>query len=335
MRAALYTRTGPAKDVLSIVDVERPEPGPGEVRVRVAWSGVNPSDVKSRAGVRSPTLPFSQIIPHSDGAGVIDAIGSEVAAERLGQRVWLWNAAWGRAYGTAAEWVVVPEQQAVLLPASVALEVGALLGIPALTAYHAVALGAGVSGRRVLIAGGAGSMGHYAIQMAKLAGAAQVLATVSSAAKAQLATAAGADVVLNYREGNLRDEVHAATAGLGVERIIEVDFAANAADDLAMLAPNGEIVAYGNGRPEISLPFFPAVLKNLTVNFFIVYHLRPEDRVKAISGLTQWLEAGTLQHNIAARLPLERIVEAHDLVESGRAAGNVVIDVHDPAPEPR
>jgi len=327
MRAAVYSKTGPAKEVLSIVDLPRPEPGQGEVRVRIAWSGVNPSDTKSRAGTRSPVLPFAQISPHSDGAGVIDAVGPGVSKDRIGQNVWLWNAAWGRAQGTAAEWVVLPEQQAVLLPANVDLAVGALLGIPALTAYHAVGLGSGVAGKRILVAGGAGAVGHYAVQMAKLAGARQVIATVSSEAKGKLASAAGADLVLNYREGNLAQRVLEATDGLGVDRIIEVDFAANVAVDFAMIAVGGDVVVYGSGQPDIAVPFVPAILKNVNIAFFIVYNLSPEDRKRAIVGLTALLEHGALQHNIAARLPLARIAEAHEMVESGSATGNVVVEV--------
>ena len=331
MRAALYTRTGPAHDVLSIVELPRPEPGPGEVRVRIAWSGVNPSDTKARAGTRSSVLPFPQITPHSDGAGLIDAVGAGVSAARIGQRVWVWNAAWGRAQGTAAEWVAVPEAQAVPLPAHVDLEVGALLGIPALTAYHAVALGSGVAAKRVLVAGGAGAVGHYAVQMAKLAGAQQIISTVSSAAKSQVAKAAGADVVLNYREGELASRVLEATGGTGVDRIIEVDFAANVSEDFAMIAPGGDIVVYGSGRPEIAVPFVPAIIKNVNVAFFIVYNLSAADRTRAIDGLTAQLDRGSLKHNIAARLPLQRIAEAHELVESGQAVGNVIVEVGETA----
>jgi NADPH:quinone reductase len=325
MRAAIYSRTGPAREVLSIESVDTPVPGPGEVRVRVAWSGVNPSDVKSRAGLRSATLPFPRIVPHSDGAGVIDTVGEGVPADRIGQRVWLWNAAWSRADGTAAEFVVLPQTQAIPLPDGVDLEVGACLGIPALTAMHAVLTGRGVAGRSVLVAGGAGAVGNYAVQIAKQAGARQVLASVSSVAKAELARAAGADVVVNYREQSLVEAVREATRGDGVERIIEVDFATNATSDLAMIRTGGDIVVYGSGQSEISVQFVPAILKNVTVAFFIVYNLTPADRDRATAALTTQLADGVLRHNIAARLPLEEIAQAHELIESGRAVGNVVL----------
>lgn len=325
MKAALYSRTGPAREVLSIVDRDRPEPGAGEVRVRVAWSGVNPSDTKSRAGSRSPIMPFPEVIPHSDGAGIIDAVGEGVDGLRCGDRVWLWNAAWGRPFGTAAEWIVVPARQAVPLPDKAALEVGACLGIPALTACHAVSMDGGVAGRRVLVAGGAGSVGHYAVQMARLCGAREIFATVSSDEKAALAKSAGADRVLNYRSEDLVRRVLDLTAGQGVDRIIEVDIAANAKADFDMLAANGEIVAYGSGKPDVVVPFVPGILKNIRLAFFIVYHLTDADRVRAIGQLTRWLGEDALEHRFAARFELEAIAEAHEQVESGRAIGNVIV----------
>lgn len=327
MRAALYSRTGPARDVLSIAERPRPDPGAGEVRVRVAWSGVNPSDVKSRAGTRSKVLPYAEVIPHSDGAGIIDAVGAGVPSERIGERVWLWNGAWGRAHGTAAEWLALPAAQAVRLPDAVPLEVGANLGIPALTALHALTVDGGVAGKRVLVAGGTGAVGHYAVQMARLLGARQVIASVSSPEKAALAMAAGADVAVDYRRDNLVERIREITEGHGVDRIVEVDFAANAAQDFALIAPEGTIVVYGSGAAEIAVPFVPAILKNVRVSFFIVYHLNASDRAAAIAQLTQWLEAGALQHNIALRLPLEHIAQAHEAVESGRVIGNVVLQL--------
>lgn len=329
MRAAMYSQTGPAGEVLHIVEQARPEPAAGEVRVRIAWSGVNPSDVKSRAGTRSRTLPFSRIVPHSDGAGVIDAVGEGVPPSRVGARVWIWNGAWGRADGTAAEWIVLPSAQAVTLPEGVPLDVGACLGIPALTACHAVAVDGGVAGKRVLVAGGAGAVGHYAVQMARLSGAASVIATVSSEEKAAHARTAGADVVIDYRREDVIAKVMEATRNEGVDCIVEVDFAANAALDFALLAPEGRIVVYGSGASDISVPFVPAILKNARLSFFIVYNLSPADRAAAVGQLHAWLQAGALQHTIALRLPLEQIAKAHEAVEAGRLIGNVVLRVSD------
>ncbi len=327
MRAAFYERTGLAKDVLVVDDLPMPVPGPGEVRVKVDWSGVNPSDVKSRAGSRVKALPFPRIVPHSDGAGVIDQVGAEVDPARVGERVWIWNAAWMRPFGTAARYVVLPSNQAVPLPENTDLAVGACLGIPALTAYHAVTVDGGVDGKTVLVAGGAGAVGHYAVQLAKIKGARQVIATVSGEVKADLAREAGADVVLNYKTDDLVSAIDRVTAGRGVDRIVEVDFAANVNADIAALCPNGEIIVYGSGTAEISVPFSPAIRKGARMAFFIVYSLEADVRERAIADLTRMLREDRLIHNIAARLPLEKIAEAHDLVERGGVSGNVILQV--------
>ncbi len=327
MRAASYERTGPANEVLRVQEIPTPVPRAGEVRVKVAASGVNPSDVKSRAGLRTAVLPFDRIVPHSDGAGVIDAIGDGVPAARVGERVWIWNGAWRRAFGTAAQYVVLPSEQAVTLPAKVPFDVGACLGIPALTALHAVRLDGGVADRTVLVTGGAGAVGHYAVQMAKLLGAKRVIATVSNAKKAALAQQAGADLVLDYRKEDVAARVLEATSGEGVDRVIEVDFAANVTVAFAAVKPEGDIVVYGSGKGEIAVPFFAAIIKNVRVRFFIVYNLLPADRAAAIAQLTQWLQREQLQHLIGTRLPLDAIAEAHGVVESGRAVGNVILQV--------
>jgi NADPH:quinone reductase len=327
MRAARYERTGPAHEVLSITEVPTPVPGPGEVRVRVAWSGINPSDVKSRGGVTGRAPAFPSIIPHSDGAGVIDEVGPDVPRSRIDERVWTWNAAWGRPFGTAAEYVVLPSHQAVRLPDNVDLAAGANLGIPALTAYQAAAIDGGVAGKSVLVTGGAGAVGHYAIQMAKLLGAKQVLSTVSGPEKAALAQAAGADVVVNYKTEDVAARVREATGGRGVDRIIEVDLAANLGTDIQAIRPDGEIVVYGSGAREIPVPFGPMIMKNIGLRFFIVYNLSPADRERALTDLTSMLARGSLTHNIAARLPLEQIADGHLMVEQGRAMGNVILSV--------
>lgn len=327
MRAAVYERTGQAREVLSIKELPTPTPGPNEVRVKVAWSGVNPSDVKSRAGIRTKTLPFPRIVPHSDGAGVVDQVGNGVDPARIGERVWLWNAAWSRAFGTAAEYVVLPGLQAVRLPDGVDLAAGACLGIPALTAYQAVTVDGGVAGKCVLVAGGAGAVGHYAIQFAKLKGARKVVTTVSNEEKAALARIAGADLVVNYKTDDVVTKCMEYTSGVGLDRIIEVDLAVNVTADIAALRPGGDIIVYGSGAAEVALPFFPAILKNVRLRFFIVYNLNNEDRMRGIADLTQLLATNSLVHNIAVRLPLARIAEAHELVERGQVTGNVVLEV--------
>lgn len=327
MKAAFYESLGPAREVLQVGELPDPYPAVGEVRVRVQWSGVNPSDVKSRMGLRSKVMPFPRIIPHSDGMGVIDAVGEGVSAGKVGERVWLWNAAWGRAHGTACEFVCLPQQQAVPLPDNVSDEVGACLGIPALTAMHAVSMDGGVAGKTVLVAGGAGAVGHYAVQMAGLMGAARVITTVSSAQKAQLAWAAGADDVVNYKTEPLVERVAEITHGQGVDRIIELDFAANAVANLDMLKPNSECVVYGSGPNPIQLPFYPLIGKNLQLKFFIVYHLTPTDRARAEATLTRLLRREMLQHNIAERMAFPDAAVAHEKVESGQTMGNVVLRV--------
>ncbi|MEQ1759946.1 MAG: NADPH:quinone reductase [Vicinamibacterales bacterium] len=326
MRAAMYSVNGAAKDVLTLVDLPTPSPGTGEVRVKVACSGVNPSDVKTRLGLRLK-MGFPQVVPHSDGAGVIDAVGDGVNPSRVGDRVWIWNAQWGRPFGTAAEFVVLPSAQAVTLPQGVDFASGACLGIPALTAFHAVTMDGGVRDKVVLVAGGAGSVGHYAVQFARLKGARRIIASVSSPEKAALAQQAGAHDVINYKTEDLVARVRQLTDGRGVDRIIEVDLAANIAADLDVVAVEGDIVTYGSGEPKIQIPFLPSILKNVRFRFFIVYNLSPLDRASAIADLTMLMTEGQLTHNVAARFPLSSIVQAHETVEQGTAIGNVVVEV--------
>lgn len=325
MKAWHYDKTGPAADVLTCSELPTPEPGHGEVRVRIAWSGVNPSDVKSRGGARP--MPFARVIPHSDGSGTIDAVGPGVDVARLGERVWLWNAAWGRACGTAAEYCCLPSEQAVPLPESASGEAGACMGIPGLTAMHAVLMDGGVAGKRVLVAGGAGAVGHYAVQLASRFGAAQVISTVSSSTKARLAYEAGADHVIDYKTEPVAERVAELTQGRGVDRVIELDLAANGRMDLELLRRGGEIVAYGSSPKPLDLTFFTMLSKNIQLKFFIVYHLEPADRARATDALQRLLARGELRHNIAARMPLEAIAAAHEAVEGGKLVGNLVLQV--------
>ena len=283
--------------------------------------------MKTRGGVRSRDLPFPRIVPHSDGAGVIDQVGDGVPPGRLGERVWVWNAAWGRPSGTAAQFVVLPAQQAVPLPANTSFEAGACLGIPALTAYHAIHCNGGVAGKTVLVAGGAGAVGHYAIQFAKIAGARCVIATVSGTAKAALAHDAGADVIVNYRTDDVAQRCLDLTAGIGVDRIVELDLAANLKTDMAALRRDGEITVYGSGAagdPGAVLPGDPEERAPAVLHRLQPVRRRPEVRA---GRRHRPAEPGPPEAQLADRLPLARIAEAHELVESGRALGNVVIDV--------
>ncbi len=327
MKAAWYERVGTAREVLQFGDMPDPLPAAGEVRVRLQWSGVNPSDVKSRAGMRSKEMPFARVVPHSDGAGVIDAVGEGADSSRLGQRVWVWNAAWGRAFGTAAQCVCLPQAQAVLLPEGVSGEAGACMGIPGLTAMHAVLANGGVAGKAVLVQGGAGAVGHYAVQFASRLGAARVIATVSTPQKAELARAAGADEVIFYKTEPVAQRVRELTGGKGVDRIIELDLAGNAAVDFEALRVGGELLVYGSSGTPLSLPFFPLLSKNLGLQFFIVYNLDPADRQRATAVLQRMLARDELIHNIAERLPLTEIARGHELVEQGGLTGNLVLRI--------
>jgi NADPH2:quinone reductase len=325
MRAAVYSAFGPAADVLSVVDLPMPEPGPGEVRVRLAASGVNPSDVKSRA-VATRNAVYKRVIPHSDGAGTIDAVGEGVDKGRVGARVWVFNAQWKRADGTAAEHVCLPAEFAVALPANVDFAVGACLGIPALTAWRAVTMNGGVARRSVLVTGGAGGVGHYAIQMAKYEGA-KVFATVSSPEKAAIAREAGADATIDYRNEDVGARVRDLTGGEGVDRVIELDIAGNAKSSVDALKPGGTLAVYGSNKPDFTMPFGPMIVKNVTAAFFIVYELSPAQRREGAAWVNSRLAMGHLKTRIAARFPLAEIAAAHVAVESGKTVGNVVLDI--------
>jgi NADPH2:quinone reductase len=324
MRAACYEKNGPAAEVLKVREVDIPEPGPGEVRVRLRFSGVNPSDVKARAGSRKAMAPY--VIPHSDGAGEIDAVGPHVAAGRVGERVWTWNGQWKRPFGTCAEYIVLPEAQAVNLPGHVGFEAGACLGIPALTAWHAVEVAQAGDGVTLLVAGGAGAVAHYAIQFAKVCGA-TVITTVSSAEKAKLAREAGADHAIDYKRENVGERVMALTGNRGVDAMIELDITANARLIPAVLRPRGLVVVYGVGGPEATIPASFCLQNAITLKFIFVYELTEAERARAIAGITRLLEAGRLINNVAQSFALDDIVAAHQTVEQGRAIGNVVVKV--------
>lgn len=324
MRAAYYEKNGSAAEVLQVAEVDTPQPGPGEVRIKLKTSGVNPSDVKTRAGT-ARKIAFPRVIPQSDGAGVIDTVGAGVSASRVGERVWTWNGAWKRPFGTAAEYIVLPQAQAVHLPDAISFEAGACLGIPALTAWHAIDIAGTSSGTTLLIAGGAGAVSHYAIQFAKARGA-TVITTVSSAEKAKVAREAGADHTIDYKTENVGERVMALTKG-GVDAVLELDLTTNAALLPSVLRPYGTVVVYGTG-PQVQFPGSFCLANNITVKFMLVYELTDEARTRAIEDITRMMEAGRLAHNVAATFPLADIVKAHETVEQGKAIGNVIIEVN-------
>jgi len=322
VKAALYERHGAAAEVLRGADIERPDPGPGEVRVRVEVSGVNPTDWKLRSGATPQAIDRFQI-PHHDAAGVIDAVGAGVSQERLGQRVWTWLAAAGRRWGTAAEWTVIPERQAVPLPEGVSPELGASLGVPAMTAYWCLYADGPLTGQTVLIAGGAGAVGHFAIELAKHGGA-QVIATVSGPAKAELAARAGADLVVNYREVDAAERI-ASFAG-AVDRVIEVALGANVKLDLAVASPGTRIITYAaEASDPVLLPVRACMTTNVTMKFVLIYAVPMSELERAANGITQALRDGALSELPVRRFALSDIAAAHDAVEAGEVGKVVVI----------
>jgi NADPH:quinone reductase len=325
MRAAYYEKNGPAADVLHLGEIDTPKPGRGEVRVKLSTSGVNPSDVKSREG-RTRRIAFPRVIPHSDGAGVIDMVGEEVPTARVGERVWVWNAQWKRPFGTAAGYVTLPARQAVRLPDDVDFEIGACLGIPAMTAFHAVALADAWAGSTLLVAGGAGAVANYAIQFAKARGAV-IIATVSSKQKADIALAAGADHTIDYKREDVAGRINELTDGSGVDAVIELDLAANAKLLPGILRPKGSVIVYGTGAPEAAIPAQWMLVNGIAIRFMLVYDLTNEEHQAAIGGITQMLEHKRLVHNVAETFPLDKIVEAHQAVESGKPVGNIVVRI--------
>ncbi|MFA7668959.1 MAG: NADPH:quinone reductase [Burkholderiaceae bacterium] len=324
MRAAWYDRNGPAEEVLQFGEQPTPTPGPGEVRIRLAFSGVNPSDTKSRAGSR-PVLE-GIVIPHSDGAGVIDSVGAGVAATRVGERVWTWNAQYKRPHGTAAEYVVLPAEQAVPLPEGTSFEVGACLGIPGLTAHHAVELAELGPGQTVLVIGGASAVSFYAAQIARARGA-RVITTVGSQEKAAHLHQAGFPETILYKQESTAQRALSLTDGAGVNAIIDMDLSSSySLVDDGVLATHGRYVCFGsNTRGPVPIDYAVWLFRSLSLRFFLVYDLTPAQRTNAVNGLHALLREGKLQHNIGAVFPLQQLIDAHHAVEQG-ILGNVVID---------
>ncbi|WP_319004827.1 NADPH:quinone reductase [Microvirga lenta] len=330
MKAAWYDQRGAAREVLKVGEMEAPIAMPGEVLVRVHATGINPSDTKSRMGAGARPNPWPLIIPHQDGAGVIEEVGEGLDPARVGERVWIYEAQLGRPFGCAAEYVAVPAKNAVPLPQEVSFEEGACLGVPALTAQRCVFADGSVEGRTVLVTGGAGAVGNYAIQFAKLGGA-QVIATVSREEQAKVARNAGADHIINRREENVAGRISEITGskdGRGVDRIVDVAFGANLETSLKVLKTRGVIASYASDEvPVPPLPFWPLAGLDATVRFVLVYVMGESAHREAIQATDDALRAGKLKHNIGARFTLDRIVEAHEALETGRTVGKIVVTV--------
>jgi NADPH:quinone reductase len=322
MRAALYDRYGPAREVLRVEDAERPEPGPGQVLVKVELSGINPTDWKSRSGATPRPIDGFQI-PHHDGAGVIDAVGDGVDPARVGQRVWLWMAAAGSRWGTAAEWTVVPEAGAVPLPGSASAELGASLGVPAMTAHRCLFADGPIEGKTVLVAGGAGAVGHYAIELGKHAGA-RVITTVSGPLKAELAAKAGADLVVNYRDPDAAEQIRAFAGPGGVDHVVELALGANLELDLAVTASGARIVDYAAEPENPVLPVRACMNANVVLRFVLLYGVPAQALGEAVADISIALADGALTELPLTRFSLDEAAAAHDAVEGG-AVGKVLV----------
>lgn len=331
MKAAWYERNGSARDVLQVGELDKPKLEPGKVLVRVSVTSVNPSDTKRRARWPLPSGVIRQI-PHQDGAGVIEDVGDGVPNSRVGQRVWIYEALVSGKAGCAAEYVVVPSENAIELPDNVPFERGACLGVPALTAHRCVFADGPVRGKTLLVTGGAGAVGVHAIQFAKAAGA-RVFTTVSRMEQAIVAREAGADLVINRHEEDVVARVQEAVDAPGapaldriVDRVIDVAFGETLASTMKLLKPNGVIATYASdAQPEPAIPFWPLLFLDATIRFVNVYGMSREAHESAIQSTTIGLQEGWLKTTIASRFSLEQIVAAHEASESGKTIGKIIV----------
>ena len=326
MKAVWYERTGAAPTVLTVGEMPTPTAGAGEVRVRLQASGVNPADVGRRAGTYR-AMEFPRVIPNSDGAGIIDQVGAGVSRFSAGQRVWLFNGQRnGRAFGTAAEYITLADDLVTPLPDEVSFAAGATLGIPCMTAWCALFGDGPIAGQTVLVTGGAGAVGHYAVQLAKWGGA-RVIATVSSSAKAAQAHLAGADLTINYRTEDVVAKVMAFTARRGVDRVVDVDFGGNIATTLKIMAVNSTIAVYAtNGNRTPTIPMRDLMERCVTLRTLVLFALPPSLLAAAQADISTWLAAGPRVHNVAAQFPLSETAQAHLAVEKGDKLGTVIVD---------
>ena len=325
MKAAWFEKFGSAEQVMQVGEQPKPLAEPGQVLVKLATSGVNPSDVKKRAGASPSLLDDGLVIPHSDGAGVIESVGLGVPEDRVGQRVWVYQAQYGRRLGTAAEYVVLDSNLAVHLPDNTDFSVGACLGIPVMTAHRCVYADGDISGQTVLVTGGAGRVGYYAIQWAIMGGA-EVIATASNDSDSNMCLALGAKAVVNHREPDWGKQVLIASQGKKVDRVIDVEFGANLPQILNCIATNGVVATYSSTQvKQPSLPFIDMMFMDLTLRMILVYAMPESVKVHAIEAITEALQTGKLQHRIAHKVTLDQITEGHKLVEQGGFGGCVII----------
>jgi NADPH2:quinone reductase len=329
MKAAWYEKKGAAREVLRVGDRPDPQPAAGEVRVRIRMSAVNPSDTKSRGGLRVKEMPFPVVVPHQDGAGEIDAVGQGVDPARIGERVWVYEANLGRPFGTAAQYCCVPARKAMRLPDGVGFDVGACMGIPVMTAHRCVFADGPIAGKTVLVQGGAGAVGYYAVQAAKLGGAARVIATVSRDEQAARASEAGADAVVNRKTENVVEAVRRICgADAPLDRVVEVAFGANLADDIALSKPSGVIATYASdAAPDPAVPFWPMLAKDLTVRFVLVYAMPQAAHDEAASWISEVLAEGRLKHQFHKTFVLDDVAAAHEATEAMSHVGKVLVAI--------
>ncbi|MBU02986.1 MAG: zinc-binding dehydrogenase [Halieaceae bacterium] len=327
MKACWFDAFGAAQEVLQQGEWPMPEPGPGEVLVQLCTTGVNPSDVKKRAGAFPDLLDAGGVIPHSDGAGVIAAVGDGVSPNRVGERVFVYQAQHGRQLGTAAECVALDSVCAPLLPDNTSFEVGACIGIPVMTAHRCVFADGPVTGQFILVTGGAGRVGHYAIQWAHCAGA-RVIATASSEADAAACREAGAEAVVNHREPGWGSAVLNMTGGQKIDRVIDVEFGANLPALLHCVRIGATIATYSSTVvPEPALPFRTMMFMDLTIRMVIVYSMPEEAKAQAVADTQAALTKGSLRHRIAENLPFDQMAKAHEIIEEGSVRGCVVVTI--------
>jgi len=327
MKAAWFEEFGPAADVLRTGEQPTPALETGQVLVRLETSGINPSDVKKRAGAFPNLLDDGLVIPHSDGAGFIEAVGQGVSESRVGERVWVYQAQYGRRCGTAARYVAIASGRAVALPENTSFEVGACLGIPAMTAHRCVFADGAVEDQTILVTGGAGRVGYYAIQWARQAGA-KVIATACGADDQQSCLDAGADATVSHRDADWAAAVLDANDGNAVDRVIDVEFGANLPEVLKVAKLGATIATYSSTQvPEPRIPFLQMMYKDLTMRFVIVYAMPEEAKQNAIADINAKLSGGELIHRVAHVLPFPEIARAHELIESGGFRGCVVLSL--------
>jgi NADPH2:quinone reductase len=327
MKAAWFESFGPARDTIILGQQPKPHPLAGEVLVKLNTSGVNPSDVKKRVGAFPRLLDEGLIIPHSDGAGIIEAVGEGVSDDRIGERVWVYQAQFGRRFGTSAEYVTLDESRAAILPENSSFEVGACMGIPAMTAHRCVFADGPVAGQRIVVTGGAGRVGYYAIQWAKSAGA-TVYATTSNPADEQVCRDVGADNVVNHRDEDWGDRLLKITGGEKVDRVIDVEFGANLSEVLKFVRTGGTISTYSSSQvKEPQLPFLRMMFMDLTIHMVIVYAMPESAKKDAIKDINRFLLEDRLRHRVADTFSLSETANAHELIEQGKVRGCVVVEV--------